>query len=416
MSHDTSADLNHRLVPMTGRDPHERGRVASPLELLFDLTFAVSFSTAAANFAHLVSIGHIATALVGFGFCCFAIVWAWINFSWFASAYDTDDWLYRLVTMVQMVGVVVMALGMPAMFHSLEEGHHFDNRVMVAGYVLMRLAMLAQWARPYRNDPGRRNTIRQYIVTLGVAQVGWIVLCLLPLTIWQTMAAAAVLVAIEVSGPVIAEFKHDGTPWHAHHMVERYSLLAIITLGEGVVGTVATLADVTSEGWTAQAVMVVIAGIGLTFAMWWVYFAATMPDVLHHHRERSFGFGYVHLLTFSAIAATGAGLHVAGYVMEGEATISTAWAVAATAIPVAIYIVSIFILWNNMARQWDTLHTVLISLTLAVLALAVWLGHAGVGLGECLLVVLAGAAVTVVGYETFGHHHMAEVLEREGVR
>ena len=25
----------------------------------------------------------------------FAIIWAWINFSWFASAYDADDWIYR---------------------------------------------------------------------------------------------------------------------------------------------------------------------------------------------------------------------------------------------------------------------------------------------------------------------------------
>jgi low temperature requirement protein LtrA len=36
-----------------------------------------------------------------------AISWAWINFSWFASAYDTDDWIYRLTTMLQMVGVIV---------------------------------------------------------------------------------------------------------------------------------------------------------------------------------------------------------------------------------------------------------------------------------------------------------------------
>ena len=42
----------------------------------------------------------------------FAIVWAWINFSWFASAYDTDDWVYRLTTMLQMVGVVILALGL----------------------------------------------------------------------------------------------------------------------------------------------------------------------------------------------------------------------------------------------------------------------------------------------------------------
>ena len=49
--------------------------------------------------------------------------------------------------MVQMVGVVVLALGMPRVFHSLDEGHTLDNRVLVAGYVIMRVAMVAQWLR-----------------------------------------------------------------------------------------------------------------------------------------------------------------------------------------------------------------------------------------------------------------------------
>ncbi|TWH27444.1 low temperature requirement protein A [Isoptericola variabilis] len=63
----------------------------------------------------------------------FAIVWAWINFSWFASAFDTDDWFYRVTTMVQMIGVVVLALGLPRMFESLVEGERIHNEVMVAG-------------------------------------------------------------------------------------------------------------------------------------------------------------------------------------------------------------------------------------------------------------------------------------------
>ena len=32
----------HGLRPMSGRDPQEQGRVATPLELLFDLTFVVA--------------------------------------------------------------------------------------------------------------------------------------------------------------------------------------------------------------------------------------------------------------------------------------------------------------------------------------------------------------------------------------
>ena len=54
-----------------------------------------------------------------------------------------------------------------------------------------------------------------------------------------------------MAGPVVAENKRP-TPWHAHHIAERYSLLAIIALGEGIVGTTAALGAVIQAGggWT----------------------------------------------------------------------------------------------------------------------------------------------------------------------
>jgi len=79
--------------------------------------------------------------VLGFAFATFAVTWAWINFSWFASAYDTDDWVYRLTTMVQMVGVIVLALGLPRMFASLEHGEHVDNGVIVSFAVGKRLVI-----------------------------------------------------------------------------------------------------------------------------------------------------------------------------------------------------------------------------------------------------------------------------------
>jgi hypothetical protein len=85
---------------MVGRDPHERHRVATPLELLFDLTFVIAFGVAGSEFAHLLAAGHVWAGLTAFLFATFATVLAWINFTWFASAYDTDDWIYRVLTMV----------------------------------------------------------------------------------------------------------------------------------------------------------------------------------------------------------------------------------------------------------------------------------------------------------------------------
>ncbi|HEX3087267.1 MAG TPA: low temperature requirement protein A, partial [Ilumatobacteraceae bacterium] len=213
--------IAHHRSPMTGRDPHESHRVATPLELLYDLTFVVAFSAAGNEAAHYVSDGHWHTALIGFGFAMFAVTWAWIQNTWFASAYDNDDWIYRLLTMVQMIGVLVLALGLPPMFESLDEGVHVDNRVMVAGYVIMRVGLIALWIRVARHDAPRRNCALTYVTTLTLSQIGWIALAVANTSVGVMFAIAGVLVIVELSGPAIAERHFAPTPWHPHHIAER---------------------------------------------------------------------------------------------------------------------------------------------------------------------------------------------------
>jgi low temperature requirement protein LtrA len=259
-------DVNHRLRQMSGRDPDEQFRVATPLELLFDLTFVVGFGTAASQFARALSENHIGSGLAGFVFATFAVWWAWVNFSWFAWAYDTDDWVYRLTTMVQMAGVIILALGVPAMFASIEGGQHVDNRVMVAGYVVIRIAMVAQWLRAAAQDPTHRPACMTYAATVTVAQIGWVGLIFARTSLLVTFLLMVPLFVIELAGPWIAETRKGGTPWHAHHIVERYGLLTIIALGEGVVGTVASLsAVVAAQGWSRDAFHLVL--VALTAVM-----------------------------------------------------------------------------------------------------------------------------------------------------
>src|SRR6185503_7334195 len=296
---------------MDGRDPHEAHRAATPLELLFDLTFATSFGLAASEVASVLAEGHFITGLLGFGFASFAICWAWINFSWFSSAYDTDDWVFRIVTMVQMVGVLVLAAGVPRMFASIERSGHLDNSVMVLGYVIMRVALVFQWLRAATDDPARRGVCLTYAATISIAQVGWVVQIVVPLAAPAAIMLGGILVLIEMTGPVLAERQAGGTPWHAHHIAERHSLFAIIALGEGVVGTVAALSAVVDQhGWTRDAALVGIAGTGLTFGMWWIYFLVPSAQTLHEHPNRAAVWSCGQMLIVTAIVGTGAGLHV----------------------------------------------------------------------------------------------------------
>src|SRR5262245_54632934 len=208
---------DHRRQPLAGRDPDQAHRAATPLELLYDLTFVVAFGTAADELAHYVAEGHIGTAIGAFCFAVFAVAWAWMNYSWFASAYDNDDWVFRVATMVQMVGVVILALGLPPMFASLDHGGVFENGVMVAGYVVMRVSMVFLWWRVARDDPLRATAARKYMWGFGIAQVGWVLLALLELSVAQFFLLASLLLALELALPLQAE-RRSPTPWHAHHI------------------------------------------------------------------------------------------------------------------------------------------------------------------------------------------------------
>ena len=143
------------------------------------------------------------------------------------------------------------------MYASMEHGGHVDNAVMVAGYVVMRVAMVAQWLRAARQDPARRSACLTYVAAIAVAQIGWIAAIFVHTSVAVDVVIVVVLIGRRDVGPVLAETPGGGTPWHAHHIAERYGLFAIIALGEGVVGTVATLSAVVGDqGWTTDAILV----------------------------------------------------------------------------------------------------------------------------------------------------------------
>src|SRR5579872_1630786 len=230
----------------------------------------------------------------------------------------------------------------------------------------MRIAMVFQWLRAAKQDPNRRRSCLTYAITIAIAQVGWVTQVLVGFSGGATVVLTGVLMILELAGPVVAEHKDGGTPWHAHHIAERYSLFAIIALGEGVVGTVAALsAVVAQQGWTMDTALVCIAGVGLTFGMWWVYYLLPSAQALHTHRSRAFVWGFGQMLVIASIVATGAGLRVAAYFIEHKAHIGPLDTVLIVAIPVVTYIGSLYALYYYLVRHFE-LHQVWLLITTVV--------------------------------------------------
>ncbi|MFJ2268591.1 low temperature requirement protein A [Streptomyces sp. NPDC087849] len=324
---------------MSARSRAEKHRVATPLELFFDLCFVVAVAQAGRRLLHAVAEGHVATGVASYAAVFFAIWWAWVNFSWFASAYDTDDPLYRVVTFVQITGVLILAAGVPRAFDA------GDWTVGVAGYVVMRLALTSQWLRAaYCTRGAERRVALRYAVGIVVAQLGWIGMLLLTDNTGGARAAVfVVLVFAELSVPAIAE-RDRPTNWHPHHIGERYGLFTIIVLGETIAAaTVAVQEAVDEHDAFGELLPIAAGGLLIVFSAWWVYFAVPIHDYLRGSRE-AFIWGYGHFLVFGSAAAIGSGLEVAVEETVGKAHVSGTVAAAAVTVPSALFLLTVWML------------------------------------------------------------------------
>ena len=331
------------IRPMRARSPHEPHRVATPLELLFDLVFVVAIAEAASGLHHAITAHHTADGLIGYAMVFFAIWWAWMNFTWFASAYDTDDVPYRLLVFVQITGALVVAGGVPAMFESRS-----PNLATIGGYVVMRLAMVVQWLRASGADPERRVTARRYAAGIAVLQVGWVATLFVPAFGLATFVAGVVS---EMLVPVWAE-RAARTPWHPHHIAERYGLLTLIVLGESILAaTTAVQASVAAGERVVVLAPIIVGGLLIVYSLWWLYFDRSAHDLLTTIR-RAFVWGYGHFFVFASAAAIGAGLGVAVDRASAHESIAAVTAGLAVSVPAAIYLVCLWILLDRPEYGW----------------------------------------------------------------
>lgn len=359
---------------MVARSIHEPHRVSSPLELLFDLTFVVAVGSLVTQLAHAVANAHASEAIGPFLMVFFAIWWAWNQFTWLASAYDTDDVLYRVFTTVQMGGVLVIAAGVPSAFEGADAGqtglrpyfHGQDFTTITIGYLIMRLGLLAILVRAMVEDPESRPTSRRYVIGISVVQLGWILRLLFVPPEW-TVPGFVVLATAELLVSPWAD-RAGNLAWHPHHIAERYGLFTIILLGESVLAVTFAVQQSLVEGITSPLVAVAVSGLVLLFTLWWLYFSEPAAEGLVKRRARSYIWGYGHSLLYASLAAIGAGLEVAVQAVTLHVEARPVTVVQALAFPVAIFLLLLWVLHAPIVDRVSIPPVATIAATALVLA------------------------------------------------
>jgi low temperature requirement protein LtrA len=214
------------------------------------------------------------------------------------------------------------------------------------GYVIMRLAMVSLWLRAAAGDEPRRRTCLSYAGGIAVLQVGWLLWLLVPIGL--KVPGFLLLMVLELMLPMWAE-RSGATPWHPHHIAERYGLLTIIVLGEVILAIFLAFQATSDAGdRTSDLVVTGVAGVVIVCSMWWLYFSKPAATTVTTARvafesgstRRTFLWGYGHYFIFASAAAVGAGL-AAAVDLAGTDGRTRALAVA---IPAALFVLVVSLL------------------------------------------------------------------------
>jgi len=238
---------------------------ASNLELFYDLVFVFAVT----QVSHLL-LNDLTWLGAGKALLVLLVVWwAWNYTTWVMNQLDPNAVAVRLLVLAIMLASLVMAIAIPETFGSralLFAGAYVA--IQVGRHIFLTFVVADR-------DSAEREPALHILIWFLASGVFWIAggfaATGVQVTLWLIALAidyAAPLVLYRVPGRP----KLEGSAWELEtsHFAERFQLFIIIALGESIVITGATTAQLELDA--AR-----MAALGLAFvstaALWWLYFS-----------------------------------------------------------------------------------------------------------------------------------------------
>jgi low temperature requirement protein LtrA len=319
-------------------------RTATRLELFFDLAFVLFVARCADVLAarQTPTTALTFTALLSIGW------WAWASTALHANRFDTDDTVFRVLTLTGMGGTVAMAA-------AADDVGGAGGRWFAVGYVVVRAALVLGYLRAWRHVPRARPSIRPYLAGHSLGGAFWLVSVAVPAPGRYVLWAVGLLV--DVVAPTLAARQRSGAPLHVEHLPERFALFVILVLGESVAAVVTGLHD---GGWTAHVAGAAVLGLVVAACLWWVYFdlagGAAKRELVEEHDQTGGDsrqgvhdlYLYLHLPIAVSLAAVAVGLeHAVLHAGEGGLADGPRWVLA---IGVSGYLLGCAVIQAVMSR------------------------------------------------------------------
>lgn len=274
---------------MTPRIPHLPHRPVDPVMLFFDLVYV--FLITEINGVIRAEPGW--RGLVRAAVLLVLVYWQWVLVTVQSGFRDASTSRHRVVVMLLMLIAMVSAVALPRAF----AGRALPFAATCWGSRLVITFLLArdENSRAFRMD--LVSSLVQGPLLVGGALLGGAGQAAL----W---AAAALW---EVTGPFRHARAMSAQRYDVGNIVERFSLLIIVALGETIVSIVTPQAELERLSWSGLGALV--AAFVLVGALWWAYFHRSYDLFEHYIGEARTPFLAVRTLLAYGHLALAAGLH-----------------------------------------------------------------------------------------------------------
>jgi len=304
----------------------ERGNGKQPvttIELFFDLVFVFAVTQLShLLLEHLSWHGVFQTALL-----LLAMWTCWIYTAWVTNWLDPQRRPVRLMLILLMLIGLMMSAALPEAFG--DRGLAF-----AALFVLSQLGRTLFFLRAVREDPPLVRNFQRIIIWMAISGIFWLAGGIADGSTRELLWVIAL--TIDYLGPAMGfvvpglgrSTTHDWASISGGHMAERCQLFLIIALGESILVTGATFAQMDVTFWVLVAFITAFAG---SAALWWIYFDRSAEDageeIAHSDdpgRLARSAYTYLHLPMVAGIIVTAVGDEMSIAHPTGDTGIATA--------------------------------------------------------------------------------------------
>jgi low temperature requirement protein LtrA len=279
--------------------PHQHSRVTYA-ELFFDLVFVFAVTQISHTLlGRFTPLGAVQTTLL-----FLAVWWVWVYTSWITNWLNPELTPVRVLLFLLMLGGLVLSTSIPKAFESRGLWFALAYATMQVGRTIFLLV-----STPPARSLARMNAVR-ILVWLLMSAVFWVAGGFSEG--YQRLALWAVALGIEYISPAVRFWipKYGASSvadWvvEGGHMAERCAGFIIIALGESIVVTGATFADL---AWTMDTVVAFVSAFIGALAMWWIYFhkgaeagSEQISNSAEPGRLARLAYTYLHLLIVAGI-------------------------------------------------------------------------------------------------------------------